>query len=274
MERSSTSEKKIENGYLVVFYYKKRTQTTLQMASIDITESFNKHIIENTEYVSHAILIDIMKKIGQMKFPKQLVELVKGLHVITLDDGRKVFLKDDVNTVISNIVISEMDVVVQNVAIDQSNIVKPAAQQKNEITVDEKIAVAVDQTVVVTPEPDESDDDSSDDESETSTSKATNEPLPHIVSMRVEIVPHTGLKTTTGAEFKPGMNVDERSAKVDSMIAQLFVGGINTGRFTITWSSGNKIVQDIDPENVHASVAFVLNMQEVEARNDEANYSA
>lgn len=266
MERSSTSEKKIENGYLVVFYYKKRTQTTLQMASIDITESFNKHIIENTEYVSHAILIDIMKKIGQMKFPKQLVELVKGLHVITLDDGRKVFLKDDVNTVISNIVISEMDVVVQNVAIDQSNIVKPAAQQKNEITLDEKIAAAV-----VTSVPDDSDDESSDDESETST---PHEPLPHIVSMRVEIVPHTGLKTTTGAEFKPGMNLDERSAKVDSMIAQLFVGGINTGRFTITWSSGNKIVQDIDPENVHASVAFVLNMQEVEARNDEANYSA
>lgn len=241
------------------------------MASIDITESFNKHIIENTDYVSHAILIDIMKKLGQMKFPKQLVELVKGLHVITLDDGRKVFLKDDVNTVISNIVISEMDikepVAQQQVVIDQSNIVNVAAQQKNEITVDEKIAVEVVQTAVVTPGP-ESDDDSSDESSESVT---TREPLPHIVSMRVEIVPHTGLKTTTGADFKPGMNVDERSAKVDSMIAQLFVGGINTGKFTITWSSGNKIVQDIDPENVHASVAFVLNMQEVEARNDEAN---
>lgn len=248
------------------------------MASIDITESFNKHIIENTDYVSHAILIDIMKKLGQMKFPKQLVELVKGLHVITLDDGRKVFLKDDVNTVISNIVISEMDIkepaAQQQVVIDQSNIVKPAvavqlvaSQQKNEITVDEKIAVEVVQTAVVTPGP-ESDDDSSDESSESVTPR---EQLPHIVSMRVEIVPHTGLKTTTGAEFKPGMKLDERSAKVDSMIAQLFVGGINTGKFTITWSSGNKIVQDIDPENVHASVAFVLNMQEVEARNDEAN---
>lgn len=248
------------------------------MATIDITESFNKNIIEKTDYVSHAILIDIMKKLGQMKFPKQLVELVKGLHVITLDDGRKVFLKDDVNTVISNIVISEMsadDAPQQVVAIDQSNIVKPAviaAQQKNEITVDEKIAVetqrSADQTSVVTPGPDS--DDSSDESSESETS-TPREPLPHIVSMRVEIVPHTGLKTTTGAEFKPGMNLDERSAKVDSMIAQLFVGGINTGKFTITWSSGNKIVQDIDPENVHASVAFVLNMQEVEARNDEAN---
>lgn len=267
---SGVSEKKIENGVLVVSLQKAQLNIIKKMSLFDAYET---SLIKNTTYVSSSILIDIMRKLSDMKklidtkktsdanSLKDILGLVTSLHVIH-HNGAKVYMASDVGDIISRIVIAEMGVEKPEpvpVQIDQSNIVSPFVH-------DEKIAAAVTETSV----------------SETSVSETLvsetlteepvkREPLPYIVSIRAEVNPATGDKKTSHADFKPSMNLDEKNSRVVGLVEGLFVGGICNGKFTVNWSNGNNLVQEIDPENVHASIAFVLSMHETETRNIAVN---
>lgn len=225
--------------------------------ALNLTDAYTASLIKNTEYVSSNILIDIMKKLGAMKFPKDIVGLVTSLHVIH-HNGAKVYMASDVSDIISRIVIAEMGVEEPEpvpVQIDQSNIVSPFVH-------DEKIAAAVTETSV-----------SETLVSETLTEEPVKrEPLPQISSVVGRVVPHTGESRTSHANIKPGMTVEEKTIEMIRFASELFVyGGIANGSFTVTWTNGNKIVQDLKDVDVNAAVSFVLNLQETEERNIAAN---
>jgi len=264
------------------------TATASQIEKFDITEKFKKHLIPNSGYISSAIMMSIMKKLTALKFPKDITDVVRGVQAITGDDGKKMYIADDIGQIVSLITLAEMGW--ENGApapapvapvIAESNIY-PIANTATDTVVemDKKIATAIaDEDIIITgttmtatPDDDSSSDEESDEEEPVGTSTTTKkEPLPRITSIRLEVFPNVGTKTVSEVALSVDMDESERSQKVISLCANLFIGGLSGGKFSVKWSNGNTISDNIDPANIDASVAFVLNMQEVENRNILAN---